>query len=300
MAAFPAEEAVARSLTKEGINLDQLWSYKAKAIGQTKGLSITMAGAPFDSIGGVDEAKTFFQRLINGRTPFNGVVFIDEIEKTAVGAGKGDLSGVGADALGQLLTHMNDTEATGVLLVGPPGCTKSMIAKSVASEAQVPLITFDIGATQGSLVGESQQAIRTALKTELAITAGRSLWIATCNDIAPLPPALLRRLAHTFYFDLPTESERRQIWGIYQTKYGLDEPTPPDHGWSGANIKLCCMDAHNMRLSLKAAALYVVPEGRRSAESIQQLRQQAHGRYLSASYPGFYKMETSTGRDITL
>jgi hypothetical protein len=47
--------------------------------------------------------------------------------------------------------------------------------------------------------------------------SGRSLWIATCNSIASLPPELRRRLAlGTFFFDLPASDERQHIWNIYR------------------------------------------------------------------------------------
>ena len=57
----------------------------------------------------------------------------------------------------------------GVLLVGIPGCGKSLSAKAVANLWGVPLIRFDIGKLFNSLIGASEKATRTALKTIDAI-----------------------------------------------------------------------------------------------------------------------------------
>jgi ATP-dependent 26S proteasome regulatory subunit len=121
----------------------------------------------------------------------------------------------------------------GVMLVGVPGCGKSLCAKAVAAEWQKPLLKFDLGRVFGSLVGESEERMRKALKTAEEV-APAILWIdelekglsgaggsvgdggvgarvfgnlltwmeektkpvfvvATANDITSLPPELLRK-----------------------------------------------------------------------------------------------------------
>lgn len=52
----------------------------------------------------------------------------------------------------------------GVVLVGPPGTGKSLVAKCVASELGVPLVRLDFGRVFNSLVGASENRMRTALK----------------------------------------------------------------------------------------------------------------------------------------
>ncbi|MDR0465921.1 MAG: AAA family ATPase [Deltaproteobacteria bacterium] len=49
-----------------------------------------------------------------------------------------------------------------LLLVGIPGCGKSLVCKTVSSQLNWPLIRLDIGVLKGSLVGESEKRIRTA------------------------------------------------------------------------------------------------------------------------------------------
>ena len=57
----------------------------------------------------------------------------------------------------------------GILLVGLPGCGKSLTAKAASNILQVPLIRFDIGKVFGGLVGMSEANARDALKTIDAI-----------------------------------------------------------------------------------------------------------------------------------
>ena len=121
----------------------------------------------------------------------------------------------------------------GLLLVGVQGCGKSLSAKAVAAEWQMPLLKFDLGKVFGSLVGQSEENMRRALKMAEAV-APCVLWIdeiekglsgvrgqsgdsgtstrvfgtlltwmeenqkpvftiATANDIEGLPPELLRK-----------------------------------------------------------------------------------------------------------
>jgi SpoVK/Ycf46/Vps4 family AAA+-type ATPase len=57
----------------------------------------------------------------------------------------------------------------GILLVGLPGCGKSLSAKATSNALGVPLIRFDIGRVFGGLVGQSEQNMRMAIQTIEAI-----------------------------------------------------------------------------------------------------------------------------------
>lgn len=121
----------------------------------------------------------------------------------------------------------------GALLVGVPGCGKSLTAKAIATAWGVPLLRLDLGSLRSKFVGESEANLRRALKTIEAIgrcvvwldevekalqgaTSGSSdggvsadalgtilSWmqerpgeafvIATANDVSSLPPELLRK-----------------------------------------------------------------------------------------------------------
>ena len=64
----------------------------------------------------------------------------------------------------------------GVLLVGIPGCGKSLAAKGLAQNWNVPLIKCDLGKLFGSYVGDTEANTRKALKTAEAM-APCVLWI---------------------------------------------------------------------------------------------------------------------------
>lgn len=120
----------------------------------------------------------------------------------------------------------------GILLVGVPGCGKSMSAKSIAYNWKLPLYRLDFATVQGSYVGQSEQQLRDALTTAENVSpcilwideiekglsgAGSSndggvstrmvgqflFWlqeckkqvfvVATANDVSMLPSELLRR-----------------------------------------------------------------------------------------------------------
>ena len=64
----------------------------------------------------------------------------------------------------------------GMLLVGVPGCGKSLAAKVVGSEWQMPLLKFDLGKVFASLVGQAEENMRRTLKMAEAV-APCVLWI---------------------------------------------------------------------------------------------------------------------------
>jgi len=64
----------------------------------------------------------------------------------------------------------------GALLLGVPGCGKSLTAKQVSKWWGFPLLRFDIGKAFGSLQGESERNIRSALKVAETVSPC-ILWI---------------------------------------------------------------------------------------------------------------------------
>lgn len=120
----------------------------------------------------------------------------------------------------------------GILLVGVPGCGKSLSAKSISANWRLPLYRLDFATVQGSYVGQSEQQLKDALTTAenvspcilwideiekgLSGAAGSNdggvstrmvgqflFWlqeckkqvfvVATANDVSMLPSELLRR-----------------------------------------------------------------------------------------------------------
>jgi hypothetical protein len=64
----------------------------------------------------------------------------------------------------------------GVVLVGVPGCGKSLTATALAADWQVPLLRLDLGRVYASLLGESEGRLRRALATAEAVSPC-ILWI---------------------------------------------------------------------------------------------------------------------------
>lgn len=140
-------------------------------------------------------------------------------------------------------------EPKGIMLLGVPGCGKSLTAKCVATEWKQPLLRLDIGKVFQAEVGSSENNIRQAIATAEAV-APCVLWIdeiekglnvggerdggtnsrvfstiltwmqektkpvfvvATANDISQLPPEFLRkgRFDEIFFVDLHYEVTKR-------------------------------------------------------------------------------------------
>lgn len=303
LSSFCAEQTLATCVKKvlddkEGkekviIDMKMLWERKCKAVEQTPGLSIWRGSESFNDIGGCDNIKFFTESILKGKDTPRAIVFMDEIEKAFAGSGT-DSSGVSQDQLGAILSFMQDKEVTGLIFVGPPGAAKSAIAKAAGNTGNIPTISFDLGAMKNSLVGKSGEQTRKALQVIEAISQGRVLFIATCNNIATLPPELRRRFTYgTFFFDLPTKEERKIIWEIYLKKYTLeDQPLPEDDDWTGAEIKTAAKLSSSLNISLVDAADYIVPVAKSASEQIESLRRLAAGKFISASKKGVYNRES--------
>lgn len=120
----------------------------------------------------------------------------------------------------------------GILLVGVPGCGKSLSAKAIASAWNLPLYRLDLSTIQGQYLGQSESRLKEALSTAdhvapcilwideiekglagalgtgdggtstrmvgqflfwLQESLARVFVVATANDVSKLPPELLRR-----------------------------------------------------------------------------------------------------------
>ena len=64
----------------------------------------------------------------------------------------------------------------GVLLLGVQGCGKSLCAKAISSQWQLPLLRFDMGRMFGSLVGSSEENVRRAIAVAESV-APAILWV---------------------------------------------------------------------------------------------------------------------------
>jgi hypothetical protein len=305
---FAVEQSVAMALGKKGEAVDEarLWRRVIKSVNQTKGLSMTYADRPtFDDLGGLQTVKNYLLRRAAGRSPFGAVFHLDEVDKMMAGATGGDLSGTSTAQLGNFLTWMEDEGHDGIVAVGHPGSGKTALAMALGPTVRRPYLRGDLGASKGSLVGETEQKTRELFRRASSVAGGAIFVVATCNKMEFMPPEMRRRFkTGIWFFDMPDAAERRAIWLIHERRLGITieeyGPRPADEGWSGAEIRNCCDIAWQLRISLEEASKYILPVSQSDPNAIAKLRQAAEGRWFSASYPGSYRRtrEESTERMV--
>jgi len=148
----------------------------------------------------------------------------------------------------------------GILLLGIPGSGKSLCAKAVAMEWDLPLLRMDPSGLYNKYIGESEKNFKRAMETaekmspvvlwideiEKAFASGESedsgvsqrvlgmflTWlqdrkgdifiVATSNDVMRLPPEFLRkgRFDEIFFVDLPDSEVRAAIFDIHLRRRG--------------------------------------------------------------------------------
>ena len=181
--------------------------------------------ASLDSIGGMNALKTY---LLRKEKVMRNVV---EAQRAGVSIPKG------------------------IMLVGMPGCGKSLCAKATAAVFQAPLLRLDMGSMMGKYVGESESNLRNAIKIAEAaapcilwideiekafagVSSGSEAYttrmfgnflswlqdktssvyvIATANNADALPPELKRkgRFDEIFCVNLPSKEECKAIFEVH-------------------------------------------------------------------------------------
>jgi len=120
----------------------------------------------------------------------------------------------------------------GVCLVGVPGAGKSLFARYLGAEWQVPLIRLDMGALFGERLGESEESLRNALKIAEA-SAPCILWIDEIEKaIGGLNSSDSGTTQRVFGKLLTWMSERKEMVYIYSTANNIDI-IPPEFKRAG-------------------------------------------------------------------
>lgn len=307
LSAFEAEQVLAMALSladkQDHIDLSQAWKLKQVAVSKIRGLTMTLDGPNIEDLRGLDQIIRTLNDLWSGPMPPELVLRVDEIDKSLAGLGSrggpSDNTGVSQDLLQQFLVTMEDCGWLGAILVGIRGSGKTILTQSIGKAHGVPTLAMDSGQMKGSLVGQSEQAHREAFRTAKSIGGDRVIVLATCNKLDVLPAELLRRFKlGIYYFDLLTKEERDSLWPVYLKKYGHDlaSQRPDDEGWTGAEIRNCCELAYMLRRSVKEVGESdIVPITRSDPETVASLRQMAHNRFKSVSYPGVYRIPGASG-----
>ncbi len=132
---YEAEGAFSLSVARHSrVTSETLWELKSQTLKKSGLLQLHRGGANFDSLGGLKALKAFCKRSLLQPGRSNPL-----------------------------------KRPRGVLLLGVPGVGKSAFAKSLSAETGRPTLLLDVGALFGSLVGQSEQNMRQALKVAEAM-----------------------------------------------------------------------------------------------------------------------------------
>ena len=124
-----AEGAFSLSLVRNGVlTPHDIWEFKAGMLKKSSLLELHRGGETFDDLGGLDAVKAFCRQALAARPADDPV------------------------------------HARGLMLLGVPGTGKSAFAKALGNETGRPALVLDVGALMGSLVGQTEQNVRRALR----------------------------------------------------------------------------------------------------------------------------------------
>ena len=127
---YEAENAFALALVRYGrIEPSTIWQLKSQTLLKTGLLSLHHGQESFAQLGGLEALKAFCLR-----------------------------------ALRQPASRSNSCRARGVLLLGVPGTGKSAFCKALGHETGRPTLVLDVGSLMGSLVGQTEERTRQALR----------------------------------------------------------------------------------------------------------------------------------------
>jgi SpoVK/Ycf46/Vps4 family AAA+-type ATPase len=140
-----AENVFAKSLVQTNqFDIDIILSEKEQIIRKSGVLEFYKASEDISDIGGLENLKVW----LNKRT----LAFTKEARDFGL------------------------PQPKGIILIGIPGCGKSLTAKAISSLWKVPLLKLDVGKVFSSLVGSSEENVRRAIMTAESI-APSILWL---------------------------------------------------------------------------------------------------------------------------
>jgi len=145
LTASEAENVFAKSLVEKGqFDIGIILSEKEQIIRKSGVLEYYHANEKMKEVGGLDELKKWLTK--------RGKAFSPKAREFGL------------------------PEPRGILLLGIPGCGKSLTAKAISGLWQLPLLKLDVGKVFSSFVGSSEENVRRAIQTAESI-APSILWL---------------------------------------------------------------------------------------------------------------------------
>ena len=142
---YEAEGAFSLSLVRnQAIRPEAVWELKSQMLKKSGLVSLHCGSERFAELGGLDSLKSFCLRAMRRQG--------------------------NPDPL---------RRPRGVLLLSPPGCGKSQFCKALGNETGRPTLTLDVGALMGSLVGQTEERTRQALR----IADAMAPCVLMCDEI---------------------------------------------------------------------------------------------------------------------
>ncbi len=145
LTAEEAENVFAKSLVQKGqFDIQTVLSEKEQIIRKSGVLEYYHVNENMKEVGGLEELKKWLTK--------RGKAFTPEAREFGL------------------------PEPRGILLLGIPGCGKSLTAKAISGMWQLPLLKLDVGKVFSSFVGSSEENVRRAIQTAESI-APSILWL---------------------------------------------------------------------------------------------------------------------------
>lgn len=124
-----AESAFSLSLVRHGrLATEEIWQLKSAWLRKSGMLELSQSKHGFEGLGGLESLKQFCRHSLR-------------------------------------LRESQAAKPRGVVLLGVPGTGKSAFAKALGQEVDRPVLMLDVGQLMGSLVGQSEANLRSALAT---------------------------------------------------------------------------------------------------------------------------------------